>query len=351
MKADGIPLHMSGSAPKIIEGRPTSDYDQAITRAGNWLRSQQRPDGSSGDNLPLWAYYTQPMAFRAAGATKFAVRTLDYIKRQFLKENGVLKHERGGVEGVTYAPSWTTVSAQMWDRFDISYPVSEWILQFQDPKTGGLFTTQEDAQKKRGIIELDATLVSGLALISTGRILQAEKIGEYLLSLHKSQPDRKNRYYFMWHSEKGLITDSYDEKLSLWYVVDKHKQRQGYFQFGLTIGFLSRLYMATGKTEYLKLAKEHFEFADDCEGVYASALAHKLCWACANLYVASSEVKHLEAAKKVGDHLISVQRDDGRYHYRDLVPNFEDQSLVDNLDTVSQFTTWIGSVRPFLLDS
>jgi hypothetical protein len=53
----------------------------------------------------------------------------------------------------------------------------------------------------------------------------------------------------------------------------------------------------------------------------------------------------------VGDHLISVQKEDGRYHYPEITPNFEDQTLADNLDTVSQFTTWITATRAFLVES
>jgi hypothetical protein len=85
-------------------GRPISDYDEAIARAGRWLKSQQTENGSSGENLPLWAYYTQPMAFRAMGEPGYAARTLSYIRNEFLKEDGLLHHNRGGVEGVVYAP-------------------------------------------------------------------------------------------------------------------------------------------------------------------------------------------------------------------------------------------------------
>ncbi len=93
--------------------------------------------------------------------------------------------------------------------------------------------------------------------------------------------------------------------------------------------------MATGKKEYLNLAREHFDFMTTSEGVYSAALSHKLCWACANLYAATGEPRFLEAAKRVGDHLIGVQEEDGRYHYREIAPNFDDQDQTANLDIVS----------------
>src|SRR5208283_5844089 len=108
-------------------GRSVDEYDDAIARAGRWLKAQQRPDGSSGEGLPLWAYYTQPMAFRAAGEALSATRCISFTKARFMGRRGALDVNREGIEGITYAPAWTVVNAQMWDRLDVSYPVSDWI--------------------------------------------------------------------------------------------------------------------------------------------------------------------------------------------------------------------------------
>ncbi len=236
----------------------------------------------------------------------------------------------------------------MWDAYNISYPVSDWIAGFQDSETGGFFASSKDRDRKKGLLEYDGTLISGIAMLSTGKIDRAEKVGQFLQKIHKSQPEIENKYYFMWDKEKGLVTDSYEKDLTMFYVLDRKKERQGYFQFGLSIAFLSRLYMATGKSQYLKLAKEHFRYVDGCVGTYSSALAHKLAWADATLYQATGDPVFLEGARKVGDHLISVQRPDGRYHYKEVVPNFENQDATGNLDIVCQFTTWIAKVRDCL---
>jgi hypothetical protein len=326
----------------------TSDYDRAIALAGRWLKSQQREDGSSGEDLPLWAYYTQPMAFRAVGEPVAAAKCLTFMKEAFLNAKGALNVKRDGLEGITYAPAWAVVNAQMWDRYDISYPVSGWVASFQDDETGGFFSSPEDLKRKAGLLEYEATVVSGLAMISTGRLDQAEKVGRFLVEIHRSQPDIKNQYFFMWDKEKGLVTDSFDNKSAMFFVVEREKERQGYFNFGLSISFLSRLYLATGKAEYLRLAKEHFDYVDTCVGTYSSALAHKLAWADALLYQATGDSRFLDGARKVGDHLIGVQRRDGRYHYKEIVPKFENQTATANLDIVCQFTTWIALVRSCL---
>jgi hypothetical protein len=288
------------------------------------------------------------MAFRAMGEPVAANRCLSFIKRTFLRPKGVLDVKRDGLEGITYAPGWLTVNAHMWDRFDISYPVIDWVEGFQDKETGGFFVSDEDVEKQNGILEYEATIVSGLGLLSTGRISSAEKVGQFLLLLHKSQPDPDRRYYFMWDKGQGLVTDSFAKSASMFYVLDRREEGQGYFNFGLSISLLSRLYMATGKEDYLRLAEAHFDYVDGCKGTYSSALAHKLAWADTLLYQATGDPKHLAGAKKAADHLIGTQRDDGRYHYKEIVPNFEEQGATANLDIVCQFTTWISQVRAFL---
>jgi hypothetical protein len=338
---------MPTKASSDLPGLPVEDYDRAISRAGKWLTSQQRPDGSSGDGQTIWAYYTQPMAFRAVGQPRAAMRCLSFTRKEFIHGDGVPQVKREGVEGITYAPAWMVVNSHMWDRFEVSYPTVEWILRFQDPETGGFYSSEDEAKRKVGLLEYEATLVSGLALVSTGRISQAEKVARFLQRTHESQPELDERYYFMWDKKKGLVTDSFDKSLTMFYVVEKKEQRQGYFLFGLAIAFLARLYMATGTRKYLDLAEEYFDYADSCAGTYSTCLAHKLCWANAILYQATGKRRYLIGAKRVGDYLIGAQRSDGRYHYKEVVPKFEDQNQTANLDIVSQFTTWLGQARSF----
>jgi len=331
-------------------GRPMEDYDDAIKKAHVWLKSQQKPDGSVERDTPLGGYYTQPMAFRAMGDPVSANRCLDLIRRQFLKEDGFLQHEKDVDDGLAYVPSWTIISSHMWDRFDISYPVSKWILQFQDPKTGGFFETFEDVKKRKGMIHFETTTVGGMALVHVGKIQSAEKVGGFLLRLHKEQPDISNRYLFVWEAGKGIVSD-YDESDARRFAVTRGKQKQNYFKHGLFISLLSQLYMATGKKEYVNAAKENFEFALGChEDIWHSGLSHKLCLGSAVLYLATGDHKYFEAAKRIGDHLISLQKEDGRYHYPEVCKNLEDQSLIVNLDIVSQFTSWIAKTRSIMRD-
>jgi hypothetical protein len=194
------------------------------------------------------------------------------------------------------------------------------------------------------VIEFDATGISGIALLTVGRIEEAKRACDYLLKLQREQPDPKNKYFFVWETGKGIV-DSYKESEALLFVADRSKEKQAYWKTSLAIALAAKVYLATGLTEYLDLAKAQFDFVTGFTDVYKSARAHKLCWAGTLLYQATGEAIFLVAAQKVGDHLISLQKDDGRYHYPEASEKFEDQSLTDNLDTVSQFTTWIGYAR------
>jgi rhamnogalacturonyl hydrolase YesR len=237
----------------------------------------------------------------------------------------------------------------MWDRQDISYPVIEWILQYQDPVSGGIFNVLDEPKNRSGIIEFEATALSGIALLSMGRRAEAKRVGDYLILLHKEQPDLERRYLFDWETGKGVI-DSYDEDQALFFVAVKGKEKQAYWKNSMAIAFLSKLFLATRELQYLNLAKDHFHFLEEFGDVFRSVGSHKLCWASTTLYQATGETKFLEAAKRVGDFLIGLQNEDGTFNNTASAGRSQEDWLVSNLEIVSQFTTWIAFARWYLPD-
>ena len=87
-----------------------------------------------------------------------------------------------------------------------------------------------------------------------------------------------------------------------------------YWYIGIAMGFLEKLYLATGKQTYLATAKDLFTFvrrcAEDRTRTFASG---KLGWGSAVLYHITGDRKCASMAEKTANYLIEVQNRDGSW--------------------------------------
>jgi len=137
----------------------------------------------------------------------------------------------------------------------------------------------------------------------------------------------------------------YPANYPLTYVIETDEKAQWYSYPGIAMVFLSRLFMATGKKEYLDASEGYFDFTRlCCEDVYCSGPSGKVGWGSAQMYWITGAEKYRRAAVEVGDYLLRTQAKDG---YWDLGgPYGSDKSTV--LDLTAEFVVWLAEIAQHL---
>ncbi len=323
-----------------------ASYRAATEKAGAWLANAQQPDGSYGPGVEtLGDLETAGICLQLTGHTEHAWRLLRHICKTYLRADGSFDQPQDEMTLAewTYAPAWTTISAHLNGFFDLSYPAMDAILRFQDPKTGGLFGHPRAQAQGEGVIIPSVTANGGLAAITTGRIAEARRIGDYILALLAAQPDFEHCFYPFYDTRYGLITNTAPELGPDYFgTFERSAPAQHYWLPGLLMAFLAELYLATGEQKYLDGAIAFFQFGQGChDDLFSNTLNHQYLWGCARLYHASGNPHCLETAMRIADFLARIQEPDGTWWHSGFIPIREQQTPIGTVDVTSQFCIWL----------
>jgi hypothetical protein len=320
-------------------------YLQAKERGVQWLLKQIHPDGSIGPVEAGVEYYRVPWAFAVSGRTVEAMRLTDWIGRNMFTPEGDFagKYPRGAsYEGAFYAyPNANLVyGAHMLRRFDISYRGIQWVVDHLfDAHSGGFFTEPQEVGASDES-EIWLSMQCSLSFLVAGRLDIAEQTGAWLRRIWEDQPDRENKLYHTFSSSKGLITDLKGKAARTAYVVEREAERQWYFVPGIAAAFLVRLYLATGKSDYLELAKAYQSFAMRCtDKQFDVPQVCKTGWGAALLYLATREKQYQDWMIRVGDYFVETQQENGTW--LNVVPYREPQHI---LEITSEFVVHLDTI-------
>ena len=328
-------------------------YRTSVKRAMQWILSHQEEDGGFGPVERMVHNMVMGATLLYTGHADAAARLMPYLKQTYVGEDGNfdMPETRAGRESALleryYAPSWQIYSTHLNLAFDISLPAMPHLLKFQDPVSGGMFGTQEDSDRRQGIVNTAVTSVAGQAALTTGYIAEARRMGDHLTdNLLASNPDLNNAFYPVWDTERGLRTDPETPSLpNMPSVLLRYEPDQGHFLTGMMIGLLTDLYRAVGERKYLDGALQLFEFAaGGTPAIYETTLSHKFAWGCAWLYRVTGQAEHLEAGCRVCDRLVASQDEDGSFVYWAFVDSSEDWLYSPRLGITAQWTLWISRI-------
>jgi len=320
----------------------------AALKGADWLVSRLENDGSYGAEADDLAYYYKgPYALSLTGHFTEAMRMLDHIKRSYMSQDGDFRGKRKKSEFLseefyTYANAWIVIGAQRLGRFDISYNGMDFLLRYRDCDSGGFFSQKEPSS--HGMIDTLDTCFDGLACLYLGHLKEAIEAGEFLMRLLDMQAEDTDRFYFRYSPDKGLVT-SFPSEEALNYVVDSRKEKQRYFFVGYPVGYLSKLYMISGNTNYLKAADGYFNFAASCRGdVYHYPASGKLGWGSAVAFKATENAKYRQTAEKLASYLVSIQNPDGSWLYDGRYPSMDQQPPAVTFDITQEFVCWLREI-------
>ena len=324
-------------------------YRAACRQGTQWLLKLMNDDGSIGPVQDRLYYYRVPWALALMGETTAANRVLDWISRHMFSPEGAFV----GVspQGVfdnrygSYPLACLIVGATLLDRLDIVYPGIGHLLTWQDPETGGFYSSRQD-MAATGEQELFPTCQAGMTLLTAGQLHGARKAGEWMKRLWQSQPDTENKLYAVLSRAKGLVTDFPAEQEAL-YVTKKNEPWQHHFNGGIAAAFLTKLYLATGEEDWLELARQYQEFSmttDPCQ--FESMQTCKSGWGSGLLYVATRERRYRDWTIRMGDWFAGLQLEDG--HWENTKFWTPHPTVADNIEITAEFVMHVANIVAYL---
>ena len=302
-------------------------YRQAGRRAAAFTLGFQQADGGYlWEGYPPDAFHKQPYSWGIAGHALEASRLLDWVQRERLLPDGQLRDYGGDM----YKHAWLLQGAQRLGRFDVTYPMADFIASCQAPCGG--FPHMAGADSCRAL----AGCQVGIALLYMGRLDVATRAADWTLSL-LDQPDEGLFYYCTTLDGELLRSDSLAIKLD--------QPQQVYWEIGLPIMLMCRMHMATGETSYLDHARAFFEWHLRCaEDRFTFTGSGKSGLGAALLHLLTGDTRARDAAREFGDRLLATQAEDGVWHS----PNWPEGQVLYLIDAGAEFNVWLQEIAATL---
>lgn len=317
-------------------------YEESIARFGNWLDAQLNPDGSlNAPNLSCNAYMPLPLYAAATRKPALLRGVLAQVEKQFVR-NGELLQPPGRAHMMPYMPAWLLMGAVLGDHGGLRDALRRYLLTFQDAGTGGFFASVAARDARSGVLDFDSTTMACAALCVDGERNAATRTGKFLLQLVRAQPNPDREFFFLWDTQKGLITKSDPDAERTW-MLRWAEPLQLHFKTALLVRAFTLLQSTTGDAEYLKLAENYYRKAvNHSPDLWTNTFAHKMGWAAHDLWRVTRNAQYAEDARRMADHLVTLQQADGAFHYPGLWPTYEQASLEQRINIGAQFATWIA---------
>ena len=316
-----------------------------------WLLSRMKEDGTFDCQQPLelCCYYKAPYALLMNGELTAANRMLNFVRDTFLATNGDFAGTPERTEQEWFEPEycypngWLIMGAHLAGRFDISEPGLKFILDYQNPRTGGFFATK--GTENYGACESTVSIPHfGHTCLSCGRVAQARQAGEALLGILQVQPDLDSIFYARTDPE-GLPIKQWQESQELDYRVDLTQPQQFYFYIGYPLAFLALLYRATAEERFLQGARDYFEVAQRCAADrWRFPAACKGAFGSALLYEITGKGEYLDTAAEFTQAMTELATAEGFWHYKQFFPDLADQPDMVTYDLAAEFVVWFSHI-------
>jgi hypothetical protein len=310
----------------------------AARKAADAIVAEQKADGSIGSDVSYSYKAVWPLAL--AGRATEATKLLDWFAATFFKSSGEF---RCGED--VYAPNqvnwrflypnaWLAIGAIHLERLDIAGRVGGFIER-QQSENGG-FPAARDLVAGDVPQDMLSACIAGLVMLYQGKLDKALRAGKFLIDLYEAQPDPANRIYLNLTPSGRLLTEHPAERRYM-YLIDKQRPEQPYFAPGAAMAFLSKLFMISGKNEYLAYAEKYYQLAlspqsDIPLGLFDYPTSGKIGWGAGNLFRATGNSVYRGVAERVGKYLLGTQLPDGRW------PRFRDNS---DTNLAAEFCAWL----------
>lgn len=306
------------------------EYRKTGGRAVEFQLRYLQPDGGYiWDGYADDAFHKQAYSWAMAGRFGEANRLLNWVKADMLQEDGQLRNYKGDV----YKHSWFFQGAHRLGRFDLSFPVWSFLASTQTACGGFPHFAGDD------LVRSMATAWAGVSAIYLGEMDVAKRAAECAVSMLEQQPDEA-RFYFCLTPEGKLVTGA--EAAGLF--IDSGEPSQTYWEVGLPMMLMCRMYMASGEKTYLDAAEKFFEFKLRChEDNYSCVGSGKSALAAALYYLLTDDDRARGAATEFCEFLVETQYPNGGWR-----GGSEPDRLLIYIDHAAEYNVWLQEISAIL---
>jgi len=304
-----------------------------------YLLKQQRADGGFGPSeRGLADYYKVPLAYLVCGASAEANRLFDWIRNHGIAPNGDFGPRLPEAIGYYYIyyNTWITIGAHRQGHFDIAQRGMDFIARFWDSESGGFYSSPTE----RGPSvpqDLWVTSGGGQAALYAGRMDIATGVGQWMERLMHLQPNFPEQLFSVYSRAGGLHT-TFEGSDAVRYLLNATATRDEYFFHpGIAAGFLANLYKATGRSDWLNLAREYMRLAEIASDfLFRTLRAGKVGWAAAVLFTLTGDSRFKDMAIRVGSNILDSQTPGGNWVPGGMSSNDATAEMVIWLDEIHQ---------------
>jgi hypothetical protein len=323
-------------------------YEATRRRGADFLLGNVSAGGEIADSgRARVSYYRVPWALQLCGETGAAMRALSWIEANRIGADG--RFNSAGPWDLeanrtvnSYPETCLAYGAVLLRRFDLARRVMAFASQFQDPVTGGVYMNRDETGAG-GRQLLFLTCQYGMSAVMTGRLNEAISVGGWLERLWDAQPELPTRLYTIWTRNDGLATAVPEGEHPRHYVNENQDIQQIHYNGGIAAACLSHLYMATGDSRWLTLARRYQLFSmESTERQFEVRQVCKSAWGSGLISLSTGDPSYVPWMIRMGDWFTDIQEPDGRWNnsaYLDPHPPLAHQieataEFVVHLDTL-----------------
>ena len=313
-------------------------YKVSLDKAVSYFLSCQYPDGAflSPEDMNDSQPYNCYTLLYLAGAFSAARKYHDWLANNLIDPTDGLQRvlqDSVWATHTTYFKGWVAYGAHQCGFYDQSIRVVGSLNRFIDHEHGGVYITEKGA-KRRSVTSFHHGAPVGMAMLITGNMREAHRIGEHMLRMLREQPEPHLSFYGYADGKTGdIITsgDLYDppylgaagnEVIKVFdeyemdtghLCLDSRKDYQGWAILGPPLNFMIGMYYATGDKRYLdgclQLFEVFFNGRDHYSTNYISSC--KILQGLPQMYLETGDERIILSIEELSDFLCNTQNSKG----------------------------------------
>ncbi len=319
-------------------------YSAAINRLCHWIERHRQSDASWSRPSSSAGYFSLAPLANQIGRRDWSHAALALVQNTMV-DGGVLRQASARDSYIAYVPCWFIWGAAEAGCVRLGNRLIDFVLGLQCRDTGGLFGFIADRDQQRGALSFDATAMGAIAFARAGRVVACSRVGDFFVRMLHEQPQPDRVFHTDVRQPGDLAIDDPAPNSALWW--DQPKQH--YYKMGLFVVALIETYAVTGTEQYLETAVKAYDLATDrAVDLWTNTLSHKMCWAAARLHAATDDRRYAEDACRYADHFLTLQQEDGAFHYPELWPEYPPEAWESLPNMGCQLGLWLALTRDAL---